>query len=213
MKRSQRDAGCRRQPRRRPPRRQGPRPAGQHRGRRCRRPAPSSSVSTARRARRRNAAPHGSREHVAAIDLIGRIEVEIARIERAMDPPLGLTASPDGARIPATVASGSTRSDRATASRTRRSPIPTDVKLRFIELLVDAGLREIEATSFVSPRAIPQLADADELMARLPAPTWRPLPGPRPERARSRPRRGRRRRRDRRLHRGDRRLHASATSA
>ena len=37
----------------------------------------------------RNAAPHGSKEHVAAIELIGRIEVEIARIERAMDPPLG----------------------------------------------------------------------------------------------------------------------------
>jgi hypothetical protein len=39
--------------------------------------------------RRRNSAPHGSEEHVAAIDLIGRIEVEIARLERAMDPPLG----------------------------------------------------------------------------------------------------------------------------
>ena len=39
--------------------------------------------------RRRNQAPHGSEEHVAAIDLLGRIEVEIARIERAMDPPLG----------------------------------------------------------------------------------------------------------------------------
>jgi hypothetical protein len=38
--------------------------------------------------KRRNAAPHGSEEHAAAIDLIGRIEVEIARIERAMDPPL-----------------------------------------------------------------------------------------------------------------------------
>ena len=37
---------------------------------------------------RRNAAPHGSEEHAAAIDLIGRIEVEIARLERAMDPPL-----------------------------------------------------------------------------------------------------------------------------
>ena len=37
---------------------------------------------------RRNAAKHGSEEHAAAIDLIGRIEVEIARIERAMDPPL-----------------------------------------------------------------------------------------------------------------------------
>ena len=47
-------------------------------------------------------------------------------------------------------------------------PVPTETKLRFIELLVDAGLREIEATSFVSPRAIPQLADADELVERLP---------------------------------------------
>ena len=38
--------------------------------------------------RRRNAAAHGSEEHKAAIELIGRIEVEVARIERAMDPPL-----------------------------------------------------------------------------------------------------------------------------
>ncbi len=38
--------------------------------------------------RRRNGAAHGSPEHVAAIDLLGRIEVEVARIERAMDPPL-----------------------------------------------------------------------------------------------------------------------------
>ena len=47
------------------------------------------------------------------------------------------------------------------------SPISTDDKLRFIDLLAAAGLREIEATSFVSPRAIPQLADADVLMQRL----------------------------------------------
>jgi len=39
--------------------------------------------------KRRNAAPHGSEEHRAAIDLIGRIEVEVARIERAIDPPRG----------------------------------------------------------------------------------------------------------------------------
>ena len=39
--------------------------------------------------RRRNQAAHGSEAHVEAIDLLGRIEVEIARIERAMDPPLG----------------------------------------------------------------------------------------------------------------------------
>jgi isopropylmalate/homocitrate/citramalate synthase len=48
------------------------------------------------------------------------------------------------------------------------APIPTEAKLRFIELLVAAGLREIEATSFVNPRAIPQLADADELLPALP---------------------------------------------
>ena len=47
------------------------------------------------------------------------------------------------------------------------TPIPTDAKARFIDLLADAGLREIEATSFVSPKAIPQLADADALLARL----------------------------------------------
>ena len=46
--------------------------------------------------------------------------------------------------------------------------IPTQTKLRFIELLVDAGLREIEVTSFVSPKAIPQLADADDIVPRLP---------------------------------------------
>ena len=47
--------------------------------------------------------------------------------------------------------------------------VPTEAKLRHIELLVAAGLREIETTSFVSPRSIPQLADADELLPRLPA--------------------------------------------
>ena len=45
--------------------------------------------------------------------------------------------------------------------------IPTAAKLRFVELLAEAGLREIEATSFVAPRAVPQLADADELMRSL----------------------------------------------
>lgn len=37
---------------------------------------------------KRNAAAWGSPEHVEAITLIERIEIEIARIERAMDPPL-----------------------------------------------------------------------------------------------------------------------------
>ena len=47
------------------------------------------------------------------------------------------------------------------------TPIPTEAKARFVALLAAAGLREIEATSFVSPSAISQLADADVLMALL----------------------------------------------
>jgi len=45
--------------------------------------------------------------------------------------------------------------------------VSTDDKLRFLGMLADAGLREIETTSFVSPAAVPQMADADDLMARL----------------------------------------------
>lgn len=41
--------------------------------------------------------------------------------------------------------------------------VPTSEKLRFIEALVDAGLRHIEITSFVSPKWIPQLADSAEV--------------------------------------------------
>ena len=38
---------------------------------------------------RRNKAAHGSPEHVEAITQLERIEIRIAAIERAMDPPLG----------------------------------------------------------------------------------------------------------------------------
>ena len=46
--------------------------------------------------------------------------------------------------------------------------IPLETKRAFIDRLVNAGLREVEATSFVSPKAIPQLADADALLPTLP---------------------------------------------
>ena len=46
--------------------------------------------------------------------------------------------------------------------------VPTATKARFIELLADAGLHEIEATSFVAPQAIPQLSDAEVLLASVP---------------------------------------------
>ena len=45
--------------------------------------------------------------------------------------------------------------------------LSTDVKLELLEQLADAGHTAIEATSFVSPKAVPQLADAEELMKRL----------------------------------------------
>ncbi|WCL51116.1 hydroxymethylglutaryl-CoA lyase [Leptospira sp. GIMC2001] len=45
--------------------------------------------------------------------------------------------------------------------------IPTEAKLEFIEKLIDAGLKNIEATSFVKPSAIPQLADSKELSTKL----------------------------------------------
>ena len=43
-------------------------------------------------------------------------------------------------------------------------PVPTPVKIAFVDALTGAGLPVIEATSFVNPKAVPQLADADELM-------------------------------------------------
>ena len=46
--------------------------------------------------------------------------------------------------------------------------IATEDKRRFVEALVAAGLREIEATSFVRPDRVPQLADADALLPLLP---------------------------------------------
>jgi hydroxymethylglutaryl-CoA lyase len=45
--------------------------------------------------------------------------------------------------------------------------IPTEQKIQFIAMLAKAGLPVVEATSFVSPRAIPQLSDASEVMAGL----------------------------------------------
>lgn len=46
--------------------------------------------------------------------------------------------------------------------------VPTAAKLDFIKALAETGLREIEASSFVHPKAIPQLADADALFPALP---------------------------------------------
>jgi len=46
--------------------------------------------------------------------------------------------------------------------------VPVEVKAEFVGRLADAGLSVIEATSFVHPKWVPQLADAEELIATMP---------------------------------------------
>lgn len=48
-----------------------------------------------------------------------------------------------------------------------KQPVSTDDKLALIHGLADAGLPVVEATSFVSPKWVPQMADASEIMTRL----------------------------------------------
>jgi isopropylmalate/homocitrate/citramalate synthase len=45
--------------------------------------------------------------------------------------------------------------------------VPAADKVRFVEALADAGLPVVEVTSFVSPKAVPQLADAGEVLAAV----------------------------------------------
>jgi len=47
-------------------------------------------------------------------------------------------------------------------------PLSTGAKLEIIEGLVAAGLRRLQVTAFVHPELVPQMADAEELCARLP---------------------------------------------
>ncbi len=54
--------------------------------------------------------------------------------------------------------------------QSQRTPVDTAGKRELIAALFAAGLRRIEATSFVSPRAVPQMADADALVKDLHAP-------------------------------------------
>ena len=53
-------------------------------------------------------------------------------------------------------------------------PVSVEERVRLIEALIDAGIRHIEACSFVSPKAVPSMAGAAEVMARVPrAPEYR----------------------------------------
>ncbi|MDP2820264.1 MAG: hydroxymethylglutaryl-CoA lyase [Polaromonas sp.] len=48
-----------------------------------------------------------------------------------------------------------------------KAPVPAAVKIELVHRLQDAGLTEIEVTSFVSPKWVPQMADAAEVMAGI----------------------------------------------
>src|SRR3954454_24649428 len=45
--------------------------------------------------------------------------------------------------------------------------IPTERKVEYLRALVAGGFRHIDAVSFVSPKAVPQMADSEEVMAQL----------------------------------------------
>ncbi|WP_332777118.1 hydroxymethylglutaryl-CoA lyase [Polaromonas sp.] len=48
-----------------------------------------------------------------------------------------------------------------------KQPVPAEVKIGLVHRLQDAGLKEIEVTSFVSPKWVPQMADAASVMAGI----------------------------------------------
>jgi len=46
--------------------------------------------------------------------------------------------------------------------------VPTDIKISVIKAIMAAGVIEFETTAFVSPKAVPQMSDAEEVMKRVP---------------------------------------------
>ena len=48
------------------------------------------------------------------------------------------------------------------------NPVTTESKLAMAEALIAAGVQHIEAVSFVHPKAVPQMADAVDVLAGLP---------------------------------------------
>ena len=48
--------------------------------------------------------------------------------------------------------------------------IPTEVKARYLRALIGAGFKHIDAVSFVSPKAIPQMADSEKVLEQIDLP-------------------------------------------
>src|SRR4051812_3209133 len=48
--------------------------------------------------------------------------------------------------------------------------IPTGTKVQYLKSLIGAGFKHIDAVSFVSPKAVPQMADSEEVLRKLDPP-------------------------------------------
>src|SRR5256884_7632597 len=51
-----------------------------------------------------------------------------------------------------------------------KGQIPTDVKVAYLRALIQAGFKHIDAVSFVSPKAVPQMADSEKVLEQLDLP-------------------------------------------
>ncbi|MGB8116120.1 MAG: hydroxymethylglutaryl-CoA lyase [Candidatus Sulfotelmatobacter sp.] len=51
-----------------------------------------------------------------------------------------------------------------------RGQIPSDIKRAYLQALISAGFKHIDAVSFVSPKAVPQMADSEEVLKELDPP-------------------------------------------
>src|SRR6267142_6657783 len=51
-----------------------------------------------------------------------------------------------------------------------KGQIPTDLKVNYLQALISAGFKHIDAVSFVSPNAVPQMADSEEVLKELDPP-------------------------------------------
>ena len=48
--------------------------------------------------------------------------------------------------------------------------IPTELKIRYLRALIDSGFKHIDAVSFVSPKAVPQMADSEKVLEQIEVP-------------------------------------------
>lgn len=51
-----------------------------------------------------------------------------------------------------------------------KGQVPTDVKVQYLRALIGAGFKHIDAVSFVSPKAVPQMADSEDVLKKLDPP-------------------------------------------